>query len=131
MANPTIAKELAIYFFSKKEWKVTSSTIKIQIIQAKRLLDAGFTQEEIMYGIDKCYTSMYSLGYLLLQLNKILDERNIPTHQYNTIQIKEGGEGDNTNSTKNNQRKMAGFHDESRLREKCNLDLFKKPGEDN
>ena len=60
-----------------------------------------------MYGIDKCYTSMYSLGYLLLQLNKILDERNIPTHQYNTIQIKEGGEGDNTNSTKNNQRKMA------------------------
>ena len=62
--NPTIAKDIAIYFFEKKDWKITPSAIKIQISHAKQLLKAGFTFDEIVYGIDEKYKTMYSLGYL-------------------------------------------------------------------
>lgn len=129
--NPTIAKDIAIYFFEKKDWKITPSAIKIQISHAKQLLKAGFTFDEIVYGIDEKYKTMYSLGYLFSTLNKILDEKNVinKQHKYNIINIKEGGE--NNNSTENNQRKMERFNDESRFRKKHNFDLFKEPRDDN
>lgn len=137
MANPTVAKDIALYFFKKKNWKITPSLIAITIKQAKTLLDAGFTEKEIKMGID--YYIKYppkdglkSLGYLNVALNYALEQIKqkqelIKAQKLNEINIGNVG-GDIEHG---NKAKFARSDAQSRFGKRYNFDLFEKSRENN
>lgn len=78
--NGTIAKNIAIYFLDLTQDRYTSSIVARSVNQAKALLEAGYTEEEIKsaidYVLDKGNIKMYSLGYINTMINIILEDIN-------------------------------------------------------
>ena len=75
-ANGTVAKDIALYFLDLTTDRYTPSIVAKTINQAKQLLEAGYTQEEITSVIDyvttKTSIEMYSLGYVNATINDVL-----------------------------------------------------------
>ena len=150
-ANPTVAKDIAIYFLEATDQRYTPSIIAKTIIQAKAILEAGYTKDEIIQCIDwvvnKTTVVMYSLGYISTMINKILEnikeekvdeEKNEKLKKYREDMLnfqqdllkKEGEEVSNEASNRN-RRKANEFGNKSRERKKYYFDLFEESGEDN
>lgn len=150
-ANPTVAKDIAIYFLEATDQRYTPSIIAKTIIQAKAILEAGYTKDEIIQCIDwvvnKTTVVMYSLGYISTMINKILEnikqevdaeEKNEKLKKYKEDMLtfqqgllkKEGEEVVNETSDRN-RRKANEFGNKSRERKKYYFDLFEESGEDN
>ena len=150
-ANPTVAKDIAIYFLEATDQRYTPSIIAKTIIQAKAILEAGYTKDEIIqcidWVVDKTSVVMYSLGYISTMINKILEnikqevdaeEKNEKLKKYKedmlTFQqglLKKEGEEVGNEASNRNRRKANEFGNESRFGEKYNFDLFEESGEDN
>ena len=72
MSNKTIggqAKELVLLFYEKNELKFTNKDIMVSIKNAKRLLEAGYTYDEIKDTIEYCADNpppkgIYSFGFI-------------------------------------------------------------------
>ena len=150
-ANPTVAKDIAIYFLEATDQRYTPSIIAKTIIQAKAILEAGYTKDEIIQCIDwvinKTTVVMYSLGYISTMINKILEnikqevdaeEKNEKLKKYKEDMLnfqqdllkKEGEELVNETSDRN-RRKANEFDNKSRERKKYYFDLFEESGKDN
>lgn len=150
-ANPTVAKDIAIYFLEATDQRYTPSIIAKTIIQAKAILEAGYTKGEIIQCIDwvinKTTVVMYSLGYISTMINKILEnikqevdaeEKNEKLKKYKedmlTFQqglLKKEGEEVGNETSDRNRRKANEFGDKSGERKKYYFDLFEESGEDN
>lgn len=143
-ANGTIAKDIAIYFFEAIDTRCTSSMIAKTIIQAKHLLQAGYTEDEIKkvidYIVNKTNVKMYSLGYVNTMINKILEniedeEKQLETErliqeskeEYEKLksQVKESG------TETRNREKLNRFGIKSRFGEKFDFNMLEESGEDN
>ena len=73
----TSAKELVLLFFEKTGLKYTNKDIMIAVKNAKNLLNAGYTHEEIKSVIEYCVKNqpekgIYSFGYIIHEMNKVL-----------------------------------------------------------
>lgn len=143
-ANGTIAKDIAIYFFEAIDTRCTSSMIAKTIIQAKHLLQAGYTEDEIKkvidYIVNKTNVKMYSLGYVNTMINKILEniedeEKQLETErliqeskeEYEKLksQVKESG------TETRNREKLNRFGVKPRFGEKFDFNMLEESGEDN
>lgn len=79
MSNKTIgaqAKELVLLFYEKNELKFTNKDIMISVKNAKRLLEAGYTFDEIKDTIEYCVKNpppkgIYSFGFIVHEINKV------------------------------------------------------------
>ena len=79
MSNKTIggqAKELVLLFYGKNELKFTNKDIMVSIKNAKRLLEAGYTYDEIKDTIEYCADNpppkgIYSFGFITHEINKV------------------------------------------------------------
>lgn len=144
-ANGTVAKNIALYFLDLTEGRYTGSVVSKTVIQAKSLLSAGYTEDEIKsaidYVLDKTSVKMYSLGYISTMINRILvniDEdkkaeeakRIIAEEKQlyeNTVkEVKNDGE-----SKERNRKKLDGFGVQSRFGEELDFDMFERNREDN
>lgn len=70
------AKELAIRFYEKTGLKYTNRDIMVSVQNAKTLLKAGYTYDEIKNTIDYCVDNpppkgIYSFGFIVNQINKV------------------------------------------------------------
>lgn len=70
------AKELVLLFYEKTGLKYTNKNIMIAIKNAKTLLNAGYTYEEIRDTILYCVANppskgIYSFGFIVHEINKI------------------------------------------------------------
>lgn len=70
------AKELAIHFYEKTGLKYTNKDIMVTVSNAKTLLKAGYTYDEIKNTIDYCVANppskgIYSFGFIINQINKV------------------------------------------------------------
>lgn len=122
------AKEVALYFIKKKDWKPVSALIVKSIQQAKAMLKAGFTKEDIIKAIDYIIdvegVDIYSLGYLNVSINDIMDKLKVLEVKNAKFEIRE--EVKNDGSTSNNQRKANRLGTKSRLRESYHFDMFER-----
>ena len=79
MSKKTIgaqAKELVLLFYEKNELKFTNKDIMISVKNAKRLLEAGYTFDEIKDTIEYCVKNpppkgIYSFGFIVHEINKV------------------------------------------------------------
>jgi Holliday junction resolvasome RuvABC DNA-binding subunit len=79
LPNPTHAKDIALYFLELTQDKFTSEIVARTVKQAKALLSAGYTKEEIIEVIDvvlKQNPNVYSLGYVSASINDVLRKIN-------------------------------------------------------
>lgn len=82
MANPTVAKDIAIYFFKSIEKNAEGKDYAVTIKQAKHLLDLGYSKEDVYLAIDYYVenpppSGFYSLGYLNKTMEKALVEKKL------------------------------------------------------
>ena len=73
----TSAKELVLLFYDKTGLKFTNKDIMIAIKNAKNLLNAGYTYDEIKDTIEYCVANppekgIYSFGFIVYEINKVL-----------------------------------------------------------
>lgn len=77
-ANGTDAKDIALHFLNLTEGRATKAIMGKTIMQAKSILEAGYTKEEILMVIDFIISTkniqMYSLGYVSASINDALRE---------------------------------------------------------
>ena len=71
------AKELVLLFYDKTGLRFTNKDIMIAIKGAKRLLEAGYTFDEIKDTIEYCVKNppekgIYSFGFISYEINKVL-----------------------------------------------------------
>ena len=139
-ANGTIAKDVALYFLDMTTDRYTSSIVAKTINQAKQLLEAGYTKEEIISVIDyittKTSVKMYSLGYVNHCINEVLNKINEENKAKQIREIIEQGKleqattidrGDIDNeSTKRNREKVSRLNIQSRQRKKFDFDMLKR-----
>lgn len=122
MANPTIAKDLVLHFFSLKNYTITPDVMAKSMVQMKRLLDKGYTPEQIKATMECYKDDMYSVGYL----DHVIDEY-ITKEYMRKLKEKDLKTLTEVNSTGNNKQKAERFNSQSRVRKKYNFDLFKEP----
>ena len=80
MSNKTIgaqAKELVLLFYEKTGLKFTNKNIMVSVKNAKTLLNAGYTFDEIKDTIEYCVANppskgIYSFGFIVYEINKVL-----------------------------------------------------------
>ena len=139
-ANGTIAKDVALYFLDMTTDRYTSSIVAKTINQAKQLLEAGYTKEEIISVIDyittKTSVKMYSLGYVNHCINEVLNKINEENKAKQIREIIEQGKleqattidrGDIDNeSTKRNREKVSRLNIQSRQRKKFDFDMLER-----
>lgn len=144
-ANGTIAKDIAIYFFEAINTRCTSSMIAKTIIQAKHLLEAGYTEEEIKkvidYIVNKTNVNMYSLGYVNTMINRILEDIEEEEKEEKREEVKEKLKKeyesmvfevvDNDASKTRNREKLSRFGLKSRFGKEFDFDMLEESGEDN
>lgn len=149
--NGTVAKDIAIYFFDATNTRYTPSIISKTIVQAKHLLEAGYTKEEIKSTIDwvvnKTNVKMYSLGYINTMINKILEnieeERIEEEFERKKQELKQKFEeatkehlskeevvGDDKSGGRN-KNKLDGFGFKSRFGKESDFNMFEEPRKDN
>lgn len=138
------AKQIAFYFFDKTETRATKAIISKTIIQAKSILNAGYSLEEIIdvidYLIDVKKVNLFSLGYISSAISNVLNEINKHKSLESKSQIAEETKKamsllmkeqqcevvvDNE-SKQRNADKISGFSFQSRLREKFDFDMFEE-----
>lgn len=77
-ANGTDAKGIALHFIDSTTQKATRQIMSKTILQAKSLLESGYTKDEIISVIDfvinEKHVDMYSLGYVNASINDVLRE---------------------------------------------------------
>lgn len=151
-ANGTIAKEVAVYFLEMTNQRFTPSIMSKTIVQAKQLLEAGYTEDEITKSIDwvlnKTSVIMYSLGYINTTINKILknieEEENeeelsekmkrykedMEKYQQELVK-KEGEKQEDDKSRNRNKEKANRFGDATGFGKKHSFDMLEESGEDN
>lgn len=79
MSNNNIgsqAKELVLLFYDKTKLKYTNKNIMVAVKNAKTLLEAGYTFDEIKDTINYCVTNppakgIYSFGFIVHEINKV------------------------------------------------------------
>lgn len=142
VANPTDAKTIALYFLDMTTDKYTKSIIARTINQAKNLLSAGYTKEEIIetidYILDKGDIKMYSIGYINTCINDVLRKINVEKEKERVAKLIEQSKEDYLNedkeeevistdeSTERNKLKAERTGIQSRKREKSYLDMLKE-----
>ena len=139
-ANGTIAKDIALYFLNMTTDRYTPSMVAKTVKQAKQLLEAGYTKEEIISVIDyivtKTNVKMYSLGYVNCCINKVLDKINEEEKAKQIQEIIEQAKkeqatafdrGDIDNgSTRRNREKVNRLNVQSRVGKKFDFDMLKR-----
>lgn len=70
------AKELVILFYDKTKLKFTNKNIMVAVKNAKTLLEAGYTYDEIRDTINYCISNppqkgIYSFGFIVHEINKV------------------------------------------------------------
>ena len=140
-ANSTIAKEVAIYFYNKVGIKATPAMYARTIKQAKSLLEAGYTEEEIIYCLDFVVdiqkVDIYSLGYLSYSIAKIIKDLRALESQKAASEIKQKMDNMTREVTtdnegiKRNKQKAQNIGTKSRFGEKFIVDMSAKTGQDN
>lgn len=92
-ANGTDAKEIAIHFVKLNNIRATSHLMGKSITQAKGLLQAGFTKEEVLEAMEYAVTVkgvvMYSLGYMSASIHDLLREIKQKKEQEETKRLAE------------------------------------------
>lgn len=133
--NGTDAKDIALHFINVTVGRATPMIIKKTIIQAKTLLESGYTKDEILkvitYLIDKKEIQMYSLGYVGTCINNVLKEttqqevkeqvKAAITYEQESKRDEVASDGE---STQRNRDKVNRFGIQPRFREKFDFDLF-------
>lgn len=82
--NGTLAKDIALYFLDMTtDGRYTPTVVAKTVIQAKSLLESGYTKEEVIQVIDELIRQgkvMYSLGYVSASIGSVLADikRKIP-----------------------------------------------------
>lgn len=139
-ANGTVAKDIGLYFLRETfVERYTPSIVNRTVGQAKSLLEAGYTEEEIYYAIDHLTArgvDMYSLGYVSTAINDVLRERQawedkakaeeiqrkmIELHSKDREEIEVDDE-----SAKRNREKAERFNLQSRKRTKFDKHMFEE-----
>lgn len=127
------AKEVALYFHNKIGGKATPAMYARTIKQAKSILNAGYTEQEMIscidYIIDIKKIDMYSIGYLsyaieptLKELEKVVDKKIVDEIKYKMDNMNR--EVSTTNdSTERNKQKAQNIGTKSRFGEKFAVDL--------
>jgi len=141
-ANGTDAKSIALHFVETTTQKATRQIMSKTILQAKSLLEAGYTLEEIKEVIDFVvnvkHVNMYSLGYVGASINDVLREikekKSVEDNkakseeiqrQLTSIQEEQRNEvKDSGESTQRNRTKLDRFGTQSRFGEKFDFDMF-------
>lgn len=139
-ANPTEAKDIALYFLDAiGTERYTSAIMGRTINTAKELLRAGYTKEEICDVIDHIIAKgiqMRSLGYISTAINDALQEIKASRVSPESAQVQEElkkfyaesrkvvQEDDDT--ARRNREKATRFGNQSKLREKFNFDMFEE-----
>jgi hypothetical protein len=146
-ANGTDAKDIALHFIRVTVERATPSVISRTVVQAKSLLNSGYTKQEIIkaidYLVDVKKVQMYSLGYVSACINEVLkaitSEESKEKAKIEKEKLAESiknaasevvGVSDDGESTERNRRKSAAFGIESRFGEKLDFDLFKEHRQD-
>jgi hypothetical protein len=145
-ANGTHAKDIAIHFLNNTQERYTSAMVAKTIVQAKKLLEDGYTKEEIIdvinYIVDKTSVQMYSLGYVSTAINSVLrkieEEKEAQRisdlveqqkQEYDAIRKEVNHEQFEGNER--NKRKLEGFGVKPRFGEESFIDMFEEQREDN
>lgn len=137
--NGTIAKDIAIHFLNSTQERYTSAMVSKTIVQAKKLLEAGYNKQEIIdsidYVVNRTSVQMYSLGYISTAINSILMklkeedeskrikeiiEKQKEEHATNRIEVKYD------ESSERNKNKLDRFGTESRERKESIVDMLKE-----
>jgi len=77
-ADPSVAKGLALEFFDKSGQRITQPTIARTVKAVKDLMENGFTEEEIRYGMEEAFSfnpHIYSFAYIESAIPSILKRR--------------------------------------------------------
>lgn len=138
--NGTDAKDVALYFIRTTSGRATPAIISRTVVQAKTLLQSGYTKAEILDVIDVVIDKgieIYSLGYISTCINDVLRElreakrveekkilsaqlkEEIASQQEQQSEVSNDGE-----STDRNREKLDRFGNESRFGKKFNFDMF-------
>lgn len=140
-ANGTHAKDIAIYFLDATTDKYTPAIVRKTIMQAKQLLETGYSKQEIIDTIDyiilRTPAVMYSLGYVSSAINDVLRTLNIERKEAETRRIIEESKAnyveedteevvEDVESQQRNRDKLNKFGNESRKREESYLDMLKE-----
>jgi len=140
IANGTDAKDVALHFLRETGVERTTPAIIAKTIsQAKGILTAGYTKDEVISVIDHLIAkgvAMYSIGYVSHAINDILREikgkelkekAKLVTQQLQEEQSKVRSEvTSDGNSTNRNKSKANRLGVQSRLGEKFNFDMFEE-----
>lgn len=133
MANPTTAKDIAIYYFKSIDKKAKSKDYAITIKQIKNLFDMGWSCEDIMLAIDyyaeKLGKKFYSIGYLNKSMEKALVEKKLDTEIQKLKEME--SELKNRGELNEKNREKVRRNNSSWFGKKYNIDMFKEPREDN
>lgn len=136
--NGTDAKDIALHFLRETGVeRVTPAIIAKTISQAKNILKAGYTKEEIISVIDHVINrgvTMYSIGYVSHAINDVLrdiEEKELKAkaklvaQQLQEEQAKSRSEvtSDGESATRN-QDKARRFGVQSRVGKKFDFDMF-------
>jgi len=137
------AHEIACYYIELTDGRATKTIMSKTTNQAKSLLADGYTKKEIIEVIDYIvnvkHVDMYSFGYVNTTINSFLREiKKKKAHEIaletkreiasmSDIPCKEVVDYD----TQRNKDKLGGFGIESRIREKYDLNMFERNGQDN
>ncbi len=137
--NGTDAKDVAIHFLEQTQERYTSTMVGKVVVQAKVILKAGYTKEEIMmcidYIVENTSVQMYSIGYISTAINSIIEkikeeEKNkvikkiLDKQREEHVVKREGVKYDE--SKERNKRKLEGFGNESRFGEESPFDMLKE-----
>ena len=140
-ANGTHAKDIAIYFLDATTDKYTPAIVRKTIMQAKQLLETGYSKQEIIDTIDyiilRTPAVMYSLGYLSSAINDVLRtlkeeraavemRRLIEESKANYVEEDTEEVVEDVESQQRNRDKLNKFGNESRKREESYLDMLKE-----
>ena len=145
--NGTHAKEIALHYLNATDQRATPSIMVKTVSQAKSILSAGYTKEEIIRVIDAIVEKgvvMYSIGYVSACINDVLREikvkedaekakaqAKIEAERMATTALEKRNEvTTDVESTERNRSKAGRFGVQSRFGKKHNFDMFEKHGED-
>lgn len=139
-ANGTDAKEIALHFLKQTGVeRATSAIIGRSIIQAKKILEAGYSKTEIIESIDHIVNKgvqMYSIGYVSVAINETLQEierkklaqigASVREEQEKSQAEIRGAVENDEQSAERNTGKAKQFGVQSRVRKKFNFDMFEE-----
>lgn len=133
MANPTTAKDIAIYYFKSINKKAKSKDYAITIKQIKNLFDMGWSEEDIILAIDfyaeKLGSDFYSIGYLNKAMETALVEKKLDIEKQKLKEME--GKQINRGEINERNREKVRRNNSSWFGKKYNIDMFKEPREDN